>query len=83
MTKEELESKYIIAHVMTESLFKEDKSLLFDTKDEAKDYLHRHLIHILHSYWHICTVKEHNEICIKWWGNGKIAQSKSITLSKE
>ena len=53
MTKEELESKYVIAHVMTENLFKEDKSLLFDTEDEARDYLKMHVSYPFTHRWYI------------------------------
>lgn len=82
MTKEELESKYVIAHVMTEALFKEDKSLLFDTKDEAKEYLVKHLLCTLRKFWWICTVKDHNDLCLHWWGNGQIARSKMIDITE-
>lgn len=82
MTKDEIENKYVIAHVSSQSLFKEDKNLLFDTKDEAKEYLAKHLICDLHHFWWICTVKEHNDICLRWWGNGQIANSKIIDITK-
>lgn len=83
MTKDEIENKFVIAHVSSQNLFKEDKSLLFDTKDEAKKYLAKHLIDVLRRFWWVCTVKEHNEICAKWWGNGELAREKSIIIPEE
>ncbi len=83
MSNEELENKYVIAHVITENLFEEDKSLLFDTKDEARDYLKMRVPYPFSHHWYICTVKQHNDLCVRWWGNGGLAQKKSITVSKE
>ncbi len=80
MIKEELESKYVIAHVFTEDLFKEDKGLLFNTKDEAKEYLIKHCV--LYEFWWVCTVKDHNDLCLRWWGNGQTARSKMIDITE-
>lgn len=61
----DFENKFVIAHVFVHKLYKDDKNLTFDTKDEAKAYLKKHVYSYFQSCWHVCSIKEYNEFCRK------------------
>ena len=61
-----MEEQFVIAHINTLSLYKDDKSLRFNTKDEAKSFLNKNVISCLRGLWFICTIKDYNERCAKW-----------------
>ena len=53
---------FVIAHINTLDLFKND-NLLFNSRKKAKEYLKNHLSDNLHCYWLITSVKEYNKYC--------------------
>lgn len=61
----DFENKFVITHVFVHKLYKDDKNLIFDTKDEAKGYLKKHVFRDLQSCWHVCSIKEYNDFCQK------------------
>lgn len=61
----DFENKFVITHVFVHKLYKDDKNLIFDTKDEAKEYLKKHVFRDLQSCWHVYSIKEHNDFCQK------------------
>ena len=65
MENNDFENKFVIAHVFTHGLFKDDNKLLFNTKEEAKSYLNKHVSKYLQACWHVCNVKSYNEFCNK------------------
>ena len=60
------ETHFVIAHCNTLDLFEDNKSLVFTSKEEAKNYLKNHLIKYLHKFWYITSVKDYNESCERW-----------------
>lgn len=64
MTKEE--THFVIAHCNTLDLFEGNKSLIFTSREKAKEYLGTHLIKYLQMFWYITSVKEYNASCEKW-----------------
>ena len=60
------EEQFVIAHMNTLDLYKDDKSLRFITRDEAKEFLNKNLISCLHCFWFICTIKDYNQYCARW-----------------
>ena len=65
MESNDFENKFVIAHVFTHRLFKDDNKLLFNTKEEAKIYLNKHVYEYFQACWHVCSVKSYNEFCDK------------------
>ena len=61
----DFEIKFVITHVFVHKLYKDDKSLIFETKDEAKEYLKKHVFRDLQSCWHVYSIKEYNDFCQK------------------
>lgn len=60
------EEQFVIAHMNTLDLYRDDKSLRFTTRDEAKKFLNKTLISCLHCFWFICTIKDYNQSCARW-----------------
>lgn len=59
----DFENKFVITHVFVHKLYKDDKNLIFDTKDGAKEYLKKHVFRDLQSCWHVCSIKKYNDFC--------------------
>lgn len=57
----DFENKFVIAHVFVHKLYKDDKNLKFNTKDEARAFLKKHVFRDLQSCWYVCSIKEYNE----------------------
>lgn len=61
----DFENKFVITHVFVHKLYEDDKNLIFDTKDEAKEYLKKHVFRDLQSCWHVYSIREYNDYCQK------------------
>ena len=62
----DFENKFVITHVFVHKLYKDDKNLIFDTKDEAKEYLKKHVVLDLQACWYVCSIREYNDYCQKY-----------------